>query len=404
MSEEKPPVNPSENTENGSNFNIEQNKPLSSSDKIRIWLIDFRDPALVALAITLLVALVSNGDVIQRFFSEQVILGLLVIFIVVTLATRLSLRGFNKPTELSAPKPKVKPEDRKFPVQVNPDKLYQSAVSDVREKIEWYQNNRQPKRKWSRWLRGLAIVSGSLGALAPVIASVLGQQQVFIISMGYVFLALAGVCIAGDRLYGHSSGWIRYIQTEFTLEQLLTKFQYDWLQLPPSADDTAKLAKIKLIQEFHEKVEAERKRETDDWAKEFQSNLADLEKTINTQTETVRSALQAEIEKAKQEKADLQVKFDAAAKALEEKNKLGVIVVRVKNGRDFDQVNIVIEDRSGESWERDVTAELEREVAPGEYVVSARGIQGAKKSSPQIQTILVRPGSEKAIEFELKPV
>jgi hypothetical protein len=55
--------------------------------------------------------------------------------------------------------------------------------------------------------------------------------KVLVPQWGYVVFAIAAGFVVGDKLFGFSTGWIRFIKTQLTLESALTELRYDWLAL-----------------------------------------------------------------------------------------------------------------------------------------------------------------------------
>lgn len=248
-----------------------------------------RDVILPAAAITGIILLPSFAASIVGFISQQPATAGIVIFCVLTVFFALIFWLLHKPPPDSNYSTAYgDPKLEKFPTSDDPNEIYKWAVAQTEAQIRWYRNSRQAKRSGSRMIRGLAIILGALGALAPVISSIVNQSGTNITSWGYVFLAAAGACIAGDRLFGLSSGWIRYIQTEFTLQSMLTEFQYEWLI--KSRDTTKTSSELSLMVEtFHKSVQQIVNSETNAWAAEFQSNLSALEKQLNTSAETQKT-------------------------------------------------------------------------------------------------------------------
>jgi hypothetical protein len=96
-------------------------------------------------------------------------------------------------------------------------------------------------------------------------------------------LAVAGVLIFLDRFGGYTSGWIRYIRTAQTLSRLQSDFRIEWeskkLTLQSSQTDSATVdLAIQQIRYFLAQVNSIVGAETDEWAKDFQKVLAELEK------------------------------------------------------------------------------------------------------------------------------
>jgi hypothetical protein len=188
--------------------------------------------------------------------------------------------------------------------------------------IEWYRDNIRAKRAGSRILRSIAIVLASIGALLPLViaaASRFGESETRLKALidaqwGYIAFATAAACVAADKFYGFSSGWIRYMKTQLALEGALTDLRYDWIALVaklPNQQATADQVQLMLqrLKDFVKFVRAQVEQETDAWVLEFQSNLADLAHTVKSKAEAVRpGSLQVTVSNAQD--------FDGGIKAI----------------------------------------------------------------------------------------
>jgi len=179
--------------------------------------------------------------------------------------------------------------------------LYDYAENHARQSISWYAGHKRKKALCSRGLRFAAIFLTTLGGLSPILGS-LGWQQIPVPNstlalnvgqLGYFFLALAAACVAFDRFFGFSSGWMRYITTMMTLERALSAFRFDWAMMAakfgkedPTPDQVQ--AMIQRLKEFLASVDAQVDQETQAWVSEFRTSLADIEKSAKTQAEAAR--------------------------------------------------------------------------------------------------------------------
>jgi SMODS and SLOG-associating 2TM effector domain 2 len=194
------------------------------------------------------------------------------------------------------------PQDRQVSIQ----NLYRYAEQHAQQSIDWYLGSKSSKSRWSRWLRLSAIALTTLGGLAPVILSFgwldrdlgagqgwSGSATAIIGQLGYLWLALAAACVATDRFFGFSSGWMRYIKTAQVLMKGLAEFRLDWAMLVAkqggaSPTDEQLQLMIQRIKEFVITVHGQVEQETLTWIAEFQTSLAEIEKTVRTQEEVSR--------------------------------------------------------------------------------------------------------------------
>jgi hypothetical protein len=167
------------------------------------------------------------------------------------------------------------------------EESYRWAVENARAQIDWYAQRRQPKKRGSQSFRGLSIALAAIGGLFPLIDAALPDSQVMFGQWGYVTIALAAALVLYDRFFGLSSGWMRYMVTELSLQRTLREFQYDWniliAQQQPSQNKPLTL--LQRLKDFSLQVDALVKQETDAWVTEFQTNLSELETMLKTEME-----------------------------------------------------------------------------------------------------------------------
>ena len=160
--------------------------------------------------------------------------------------------------------------------------LYRYAEGRAIEAADWYLQDKRGKRSWSRGLRLVAILLVIAGGLQPLLdAAAPGTGRT---AWGYVLLALAAACIAFDRFFGLSSGWMRSMTTAQALERRLGQLQYDWaLECARSAARTVDPKQVQnrlaLLRVFSDDVAALLQQETTTWVLEFQSSLLRLERS-----------------------------------------------------------------------------------------------------------------------------
>lgn len=186
-------------------------------------------------------------------------------------------------------------------IQMSISALYQYAEASANVAINWYGRKKKSKAKMSWILRAVAIFLTTLGGLTPIISALGGstvklmdgQVNVYVGQLGYLFLGLAAGCIAFDRFFGFSSGWMRYISTKMILEKELSEFRFDWAMMiaklgkqSPTAEQVQLI--IQRLKEFLVLVNSNVENETTTWIAEFKSSLADIEKTAKAQGEATK--------------------------------------------------------------------------------------------------------------------
>jgi hypothetical protein len=225
-------------------------------------------------------------------------------------------------------------------------------------------------------LRIIVIFFAAVGGLCPLIdaTGVFITKQPGIDSFtlgkwGYVFIALAAAIVGFDKFFGLSTGWMRFIVTQLSLERVLQEFHYDWAFLLTQQQEQHLETNIPLLhraKDFTLKVEDLVRQETDAWVQEFQSGMVELAKILKTEVET---------------------------------RKLGSIKVTVPNAKDFERVSIRLDDNQMKEL-IGVTEGLIEAVPPGRYEVTAVGKKGNRewKNSKIIE---VKPSAMAPVEITL---
>lgn len=162
------------------------------------------------------------------------------------------------------------------------------------EAIDWYLRHKGGPRTASRLLRGLAILSGVLGGLAPLLsgAELSGELWGAKWSLpdtdhwGYILIALAGAALLTDRYFGFSSSWMRYMTAQMALQRALEKFQLSWaiwrIQVKDQRpSDPQQAAAIALLTAFGQEIGDLVDQEFQAWVAQFKEQLAELQAAIS---------------------------------------------------------------------------------------------------------------------------
>jgi hypothetical protein len=190
----------------------------------------------------------------------------------------------------------------------------------AQDAINWYYIKKRPKAFVSRLLRLLAIAFTTAGGLIPIVISLPYMKPSWVLDKwGYVALGMAAACIGLDKFFGVSSGWIRYITTAQTLQNVLYTFQLDWARSmskfagnPPTPSQVEEL--LQLAREFSSRVMQSVTQETQQWVAEFQGSMADLERTTKAQLENARpGSLTVTVDNANLSEQPVTVDIDGVA-------------------------------------------------------------------------------------------
>src|SRR4051794_14703511 len=104
--------------------------------------------------------------------------------------------------------------------------LYRWVEQGALETAAWYLADRVWKRRGARVLRTGAAVGAVAGAALPLLD--LSGVAAGLAAWGYLALLLAVACVAVDRYFGVTSGWIRDVATAQAVQRRLQVLQFDW--------------------------------------------------------------------------------------------------------------------------------------------------------------------------------
>ena len=171
--------------------------------------------------------------------------------------------------------------------------------SEARRQIDWYLRKMKLKSLASTVLRFVAIALFVVGALVPVLKATLMPDTVKRLPFdfaeaGYLLIGIAGGCIALDRFFGYSTGWIRYMTSALALDKSLEEFRMEWARhlakLRGGLPNEIQLDQLLLTCEtFSLAIRSQVEQETKAWVIEFRSNLAQLERDLESKADEVKA-------------------------------------------------------------------------------------------------------------------
>jgi len=176
--------------------------------------------------------------------------------------------------------------------------LCEYVENDAQRQIDWYHAKRKRKASVSTALRFVSILLFVLGGLVPILKATLSSETLKRIGFdfgqtGYLLLAIAAGCVAMDRFFGYSSGWIRYTTTALALEKSLAEFGLEWARYiaklrggPPNESELDQL--IRTCETFSLSIRAQVEQETRAWVSEFETNLSELDRDLESKADEVK--------------------------------------------------------------------------------------------------------------------
>ncbi|MEU9982663.1 SLATT domain-containing protein [Streptomyces sp. NPDC050856] len=162
------------------------------------------------------------------------------------------------------------------------DELYRWVEGNALRTAEWYLRDRVAKRRCARVLRGGTALGAVVGAALPLLDLARAWQGAA--GWGYLSLLLAAACVACDRYFGFTSGWMRDVATAQAVQRRLQALQFDWASesvrevLGPAEGTASEAAErcLGVLRRFSEDVTELVRAETADWMVEFRSGPAPL--------------------------------------------------------------------------------------------------------------------------------
>lgn len=168
------------------------------------------------------------------------------------------------------------------------DRLFNAVNELAHHEILFYYRARKKQRRFSIVTRGLAILFGTAGVMAPLLAG--ANPDIFKgwSAYGYPLLALAAAMIVINRLFGATGGHIRYVTAQLELERVLTTFRLDWSEWRArysSVPDTDKLYAdgFAVLRSFCNALYKTIQEETNVWGKSVSEALQEYASTIAAQ-------------------------------------------------------------------------------------------------------------------------
>ena len=177
--------------------------------------------------------------------------------------------------------------------------LRRYVETEARRQIDWYHGKRKIKARISTGLRFVAILLFVSGGLTPIVKATLAADTMRRLPFdfgqaGYLLIAVAAGCVAMDRFFGYSSSWIRCITTALALEKSLEEFRLEWFRdiakLRGGAPDNTELDRLIVTCEtFSLAIRGQVEQETKAWVVEFQSNLVQLERDLQSKADEAKA-------------------------------------------------------------------------------------------------------------------
>lgn len=158
------------------------------------------------------------------------------------------------------------------------DKLAEAEVS-------YYFRRRRTRSLLSGVFRTGAWISGTAGALLPLLATADKSWFGTWGTLGYVLLALAASFLAANALFGGTSGHARFVSAQLTLEKLITAKRVDWCELACQMERLGNTPEIvargfAIVREYSEAFYSATLSETAEWSRSVVEEASKYAKSV----------------------------------------------------------------------------------------------------------------------------
>ncbi|MBN1296053.1 SLATT domain-containing protein [bacterium] len=271
--------------------------------------------------------------------------------------------------------------------------IYEKAKRDAETFPAWYWSSIRTKRLTSLTVRWLTFVLLIVGTVLPVLAGI-GENaasKLLMTQIGVCALVVGGLFQVGDRVFGWSSGWLRYITTVTSMENLVRTFELDWARYvldkggKLTDTDTKPLFDIAItLQKGLRQLQVD---ETEAWKSEFNTGATLLSDLIKSQRESSDKA--AEAQRAAQ-------KAQEAAKETTDKAKQpGAIELKLVHKTAPIEVKVTLDGGLEESFVGTVWAKTG--ISPGQHHVTVKTVGASPVNVSKV--VDVKPSTTSAVEL-----
>ncbi|NBB65247.1 SLATT domain-containing protein [Pseudomonas sp. ODNR1LW] len=136
----------------------------------------------------------------------------------------------------------------------------------ARRSTDWYRKKKRVRQSVSKFGRLVAIISLTLGGIAPLVSSIYESVHPLV---GYVLLAIGGFVLLADRVFGFSSGWMRFMLAATKIESATEIYRIRAIGLLMEKPGVNDEAVIKISEMFTAEVSSIIIDETAAWTEEF---------------------------------------------------------------------------------------------------------------------------------------
>ncbi len=292
------------------------------------------------------------------------------------------------------------------------DKPPQDALKQLYEDTQavsltirtWYWTSIKTKRWTSLSVRFLSFALLLVGTALPLLAGLSNDAAIRLTctQIAVTFLATAGLLQVADKVFGWSSGWMRYINTVTAMESATSVFDLEWSKFLISQPAALQISDVQALFAISEGLEREliklQTEETKGWITEFNAGLSLLDSMIKAQREETQKQLETlrtTVSNAQASaKAEEKAKVDAEAAAAKAKQPGMIDVTFVyKSGPKLISISL-----DGAAWQEFMgSAWSSPSIPPGLHTIEVRTLADPKEIARK--SVLVEPGKITNLEI-----
>lgn len=168
--------------------------------------------------------------------------------------------------------------------------LYQRAATRYVQASSWYWGRVRRHRRQSFVARWATYVLALVGAALNLAASAMSapEARMQLVVAGVVAVSLAGLVNVGDRTFGWSNGWLRYVRAATAIETRTQAFVAAWgerfVGTRAASPEDARAAH-KLVAKYLDELARVQDLETEHWVTEFNAGLQALSSVVTRKAE-----------------------------------------------------------------------------------------------------------------------
>jgi hypothetical protein len=167
--------------------------------------------------------------------------------------------------------------------------IYERIKQTSNEMCVWYWKSIKSKKRMSLLARTFGVVFLVIGTILPILSALWESDtdKLAFTQFGVAALAFAGLWALVDRIFGWSSGWMRYIITVTSMENLIKTYHWAWGSYIASKESPLEKSDLKVLFDMTINLQNELIKllsdETSKWVVEFNASISLMESAIKSQ-------------------------------------------------------------------------------------------------------------------------